>query len=93
MAIRIIDSNSILKNKEIRKAMNYSINRSEIAHYLKYNLVLPANKGFVSDGMPNYDTSFTGYSFDIYKAKNILSLWDIPIQKSLNLNSILIIDL
>jgi oligopeptide transport system substrate-binding protein len=52
--------------------MNYSINRSEIAHYLKYNLVLPANKGFVSDGMPNYDTSFTGYCFDIYKAKNIL---------------------
>lgn len=72
MAIRIIDSNSILKNKEIRKAMNYSINRSEIAHYLKFNLVLPANKGFVSDGMPNYDTSFTGYSFDIYKAENIL---------------------
>jgi oligopeptide transport system substrate-binding protein len=72
MAIRLVDSFSILKNKEIRKAMNYSINRTEIAQYLKYNLVLPAEKGFVSNGMPNYDTSFTGYTFNLNKAKNIL---------------------
>ena len=72
MAIRVVDSSSILNNKELRKAVNYSINRKEIAHYLKYNLVLPANKGFVSSGMPRYDTSFSGYSFDLNKAKNIL---------------------
>ena len=72
MAIRVVDSSSILNNKELRKAINYSINRKEIAHYLKYNLVLPANKGFVSAGMPRYDTSFPGYSFDLNKAKNIL---------------------
>ena len=72
MAIRVVDSSSILNNKELRKAVNYSINRREIAHYLKYNLVLPANKGFVSAGMPRYDTSFSGYSFDLIKAKNTL---------------------
>lgn len=72
MAIRVVDSFSILKNKEIRKAMNYSINRTEITQYLKYNLVLPAEKGFVSNGMPNYDTSFTGYTFNLTKAKHIL---------------------
>lgn len=72
MAIRVVDSSSILKNKAIRKAINYSINRSEISKYLKYNLVLPANKGFVSAGMPNYDTSFSGFSFDLNKAKNII---------------------
>lgn len=72
MAIRAVDSNSILKNKSIRQAINYSINRHEIAQYLKYNLVLPANKGFVSAGMPNYDTSFIGYTFDIEKSKKLL---------------------
>lgn len=72
MAIRAVDSNSILKNKSIRQAINYSINRPEIAQYLKYNLVLPANKGFVSAGMPNYDTIFIGYTFDIEKSKKIL---------------------
>jgi len=72
MAIRAVDSNSILENKSIRQAINYSINRPEITQYLKYNLVLPADKGFVSAGMPNYDTNFTGYSYDLEKAKNLV---------------------
>jgi oligopeptide transport system substrate-binding protein len=72
MAIRAVDSNSILENKSIRQAINYSINRPEIAQYLKYNLVLPADKGFVSAGMPNYDTNFTGYSYDLEKAENLV---------------------
>jgi ABC-type transport system substrate-binding protein len=71
-AILMTDTHSILQNKSIRKAVNYAIDRKELVRYLKYNLVLPANKGFVSAGMPNYDTSYSGYSYQPELAKKIV---------------------
>lgn len=68
----MLHPNSIMRIKRLRQAINYSINRVELTQYLKYNLVLPANKGFVPPAMPNYDSSFQGFSFQPEKAKNIL---------------------
>jgi len=59
-------------HKQMRQAINYSINREEIVKYLKYNLVTPANKGFVAPGMPNYDTSLRGYTYQPQRAKALL---------------------
>lgn len=61
---KLLSANSSLKSKAIRKAINHAINRDELVKYLKNNLVNPANKGFVSLGMPNYDTSFNGREFN-----------------------------
>jgi peptide/nickel transport system substrate-binding protein len=64
--------NNPLSNKEIRQALNMSIHRKELVNNLKNGLVLEANKGFVPVGMPNFDTSFVGFTYDPQKAKAIL---------------------
>jgi oligopeptide transport system substrate-binding protein len=72
-AILMQGNHSALANKQIRKAVNYAIDRKELVRYLKYNLVLPANKGFVSAGMPNYDTSFSGFDYNPELARKLVS--------------------
>lgn len=69
----LLAKNAILGSKSIRKAINYAINRRELVQYLKYNLVLPAIKGVVSAGMPNYDTSFSGYDYNPELAKKLVN--------------------
>ena len=68
----LLTAKSPFHSKKIRQAINYGINRNEIVSYLKSNLVSPANKGFVSKGMPNYDESFSGYSYQPLKAVSLL---------------------
>jgi peptide/nickel transport system substrate-binding protein len=68
----LLVKNNPLSNKEIRHALNISIHRKELVNNLKNGLVIEANKGFVPIGMPNFDTSFRGYSYDPQKAKAIL---------------------
>lgn len=69
----MLNPHSIMRSKKLRQAINYSIDRNELAQYLKYNLVLPANKGFVPSAMPNYDSSFQGLSYQPKKAKRLLT--------------------
>ena len=69
----MLKPHSIMKSKKFRLAINYSIDRNELAQHLKYNLVLPANKGFVPSAMPNYDSSFQGLSYQPEKAKRLLT--------------------
>ena len=69
----MLKKNSVMRHKKLRQAINYSICREELAEHLKYNLVLPANKGFISYGMPNYDTNFTGYRYNLEKAKTLIA--------------------
>lgn len=64
---------SPLHNKNVRKAINLAINRQEIVASLKNNLVNIANKGFVANGMPNYDTAFQGFEYNPAKAKELLA--------------------
>jgi len=72
--LAIIHNNpkSPLYQKNVRKAINLAINRQEIVSNLKNNLVKIANKGFVVNGMPNFDTTFEGFEYNPIKAKALL---------------------
>ena len=69
----MLQPSSIMRSKNLRQAINYSIDRNELAQHLKYNLVLAANKGFAPSAMPNYDSSFQGFSYHPEKAKRLLA--------------------
>ncbi|MCT4580178.1 MAG: ABC transporter substrate-binding protein [Flavobacteriales bacterium] len=61
--------NNPLKNKLIRQAIGYAIDRQAMVRYLRNNIGVPATKGFIPQGMPGFeDFSIEGYSYDIEKA-------------------------
>jgi oligopeptide transport system substrate-binding protein len=62
------------KNKLVRRAINYAIDRKKIATYFRNGAVLPALAGFIPDGIPGHDSSNRiGYSFDPEKALALLA--------------------
>ena len=75
----LVDStNELIKNsptrlKKLRQAMNYAIDRKKMILYLRNSLSSPAENGFVPEGMPSFDTSVKGYSYDPVKAKQLLA--------------------
>lgn len=80
-AIRMNGKDSLLGNKNIRKAINYAIDRASIAKYIKHNLVYPADKGYIPIGMPYKDSSFLGYSYQPQYAKTLIQKEHLPLQK------------
>ena len=71
-------TNELIKNsptrlKRFRQAMNYAIDRKKMILYLRNSLSSPAENGFVPEGMPSFDTSVKGYSYDPVKAKQLLA--------------------
>ena len=71
-------TNEIIKNsptrlKKLRQAMNYAIDRRKMILYLRNSLSSPAESGFVPEGMPSFDTSVKGYSYDPTKTKQLLA--------------------
>ncbi|MFQ5334588.1 MAG: ABC transporter substrate-binding protein [Flavobacteriales bacterium] len=75
--------NSPLKEKSIRKAINYGFDRSKMVRHLRNNIGRPATNGFIARGMPSYDESLTGYRFDPEKANEMLYLAGFPDGKGL----------
>lgn len=66
-------ANSPLKLKQVRKAINYSINRREMITFLRNGIGQPAENGFVPMGMPSFRySSIIGYNFDPEKARSLL---------------------
>ncbi|HET6243404.1 MAG: ABC transporter substrate-binding protein [Bacteroidetes bacterium] len=85
-----IDSNSPLvkdhplNKKEVRQAINYGINRSEMVKYLRNGIGTPANAGIIPAGMPSYNPEeVKGYSFDQEKARDLLAKAGYPEGKNL----------
>lgn len=63
----------LLLNKKIRQAINYGINKKELVTYLKNNIGIPANSGFVPKGLYSYDpTKVPGYTYDPDKARQLI---------------------
>jgi oligopeptide transport system substrate-binding protein len=60
-----------LKIKEVRKAINYAINRKELITYLRNGIGRPANAGFIPYGMPAYKDTVI-YKYDLRLAKQML---------------------
>lgn len=65
--------NSPTRLKKLRQAMNYAIDRRKMILYLRNSLSSPAESGFVPEGMPSFDSSVKGYTYDPAKAKQLLN--------------------
>lgn len=66
--------NSPLRIKKVRQAMNYAIDRDLMLVALRNNVGKSANSGFVPTGLPSHSLAdVQGYSYNIIKAKSLLS--------------------
>ncbi len=66
------NTNSLLKNKKVRQAMNFAIDRVLLIRTLRNGLGTPAVSGFTPEGLPSYDSKLKGYSYDINTAKKLI---------------------
>lgn len=68
-----IVKNSPLKDKRVRQAINYAIDRQKMIKYLQNGIGIPGHAGFLPKGMPAYDErEIKGYSYNIEKARKLL---------------------
>ncbi|MGB1248944.1 MAG: ABC transporter substrate-binding protein, partial [Chitinophagales bacterium] len=62
-----------LSKKEIRQAINYSFDRTDMINYLRKGVGEPALAGFVPSGLPSFDSDkVVGYDLDAEKARELL---------------------
>jgi ABC-type transport system substrate-binding protein len=61
-----------LDDPKVRQALNFAINKREIATTALADLVVPA-KGIIPPGFPSYNPDLQGYEYDPEKAKRLLS--------------------
>lgn len=79
-----IDEAGPLQQKLVRQAINASINRERIVRFLRYNVGIPATKGFLPIGANAYDTALLkGYSYDPDRARDLLTKAGYPNGKNL----------
>lgn len=63
----------VYKDKRIRQALNYAIDRDKMARYLRNNMITPATAGFVPKGMPSFNAgAVKGYSYNPTEARRLL---------------------
>lgn len=72
-------------NKKLRQALNYAVDRDRILNFVLKNRGRSAVNGPVPPGMPGYDSTIKGYSFDRDKALTLLQEAGYPNGKGLNL--------
>jgi peptide/nickel transport system substrate-binding protein len=78
-------NNILSDNKKLRQAINYAIDREKIISYvLKFRGSAGVN-GPIPPGMPGFNSNIKGYSYDIPKAKQLLSEAGYPDGKGLTL--------
>ncbi len=69
-----IMKNSPLRLRKIRQAINYSFDRKKMMRYLRNNIGIAGNYGFVPVGMPGFEGGVTkGYNYNPDKARQLLS--------------------
>ncbi len=61
-----------LDNVKVRQALNYAVNKAEIAETVLKGLIQPSTQ-FLSRTMPGYDPALTGYPYDPEKARALLA--------------------
>lgn len=65
--------NSPLKQKAVRQAINYAINRQKLAMYMRNSIGTAAQGGFVPSGLPSMNAeTVKGYNYDPIKAQSLL---------------------
>ena len=64
--------NSPLKNKKIRQAINYGIDRKKMMLYVRNSIGTAAENGFIPAGFPSFDSSVKGYPYNQARALQLL---------------------
>jgi oligopeptide transport system substrate-binding protein len=78
LGILVDSSNALVKNsptriRNIRRAINYAIDRRKMMLYLRNSIGIPAEAGFIPAGLPAYDPeTVKGYHYDPAKARQLL---------------------
>ncbi|MDB4533256.1 ABC transporter substrate-binding protein [Vicingaceae bacterium] len=68
-----IVTNSPLRKKQIRQAIGYGFDKKSMMAYLRNNIGVPANSGFIPKGLPSFNDSIVkGYTYNPEKAKELL---------------------
>ncbi len=65
-------SNSPLREKRIRQAINYAIDRKKMMMYLRNSIGTAAGSGFIPAGLPSFNEQLKGYDFDPERARKLL---------------------
>jgi peptide/nickel transport system substrate-binding protein len=66
-------SNSPLRFKQVRQAINYGFDRRKMIMYLYNSKGMPAESGFIPAGLPSFDSSIVkGYTYKPEKARALL---------------------
>ena len=67
-------SNSPLRIKKVRQAMNYGFDRRKMMMYLRNSIGTPAESGFIPAGLPAFDSTVVkGYYYNPSKARQLLA--------------------
>ncbi|RFM26545.1 ABC transporter substrate-binding protein [Deminuibacter soli] len=75
---------SPLRLKAVRQAMNYAIDRKQLMMYLRNSIGTPAEGGFVPAGLPSHNAELVkGYPFNPVKAAQLLKEAGFPDGKGL----------
>ena len=74
--------NNDVKTK-IRRAVNYGFDRNKMVLYLRNNIGVAAVNGFIPKGMPYFDTTVVGFSYQPKKSKQLLKEAGFPEGKNL----------
>ena len=66
---------SPLRHQNVRRAINYAIDREELIYSQRNGIGRPALAGFVPPGIPSYnDTAVQGFEYNIEKARSLMQL-------------------
>ncbi len=65
-------SNPLL-NKDLRKAIAFSINRNKMMRYLRNNIGIPGNGGFIPAGLPGNSASSNRFAFNPDSVRHYLN--------------------
>lgn len=76
-------SNAALRSEKVRQAIAYGIDRKKMVKFMRSNLATPANQGFVPQGVPSFDSTLKGYSYNPQKALQLLADAGFPNGKNL----------
>lgn len=68
-----LEASHPLSRKEVRLALNYSIDREKMMRYLRNGIGKPADGGMIPRGLPSYQPTLTGgYTYNLDSAKTLL---------------------
>lgn len=72
LGIYLDGEEEMVKNKWLRKAINYGFDREKMIKFLRNNIGTPAVNGFIPKGLPSFNGQ-AGYVYDPKKAREYLN--------------------